>query len=229
MRIAIVDDCENERNELCKKLSQSSFSRSYDIEICGYGNGTDFLNEALQNRFGLVFMDIYMEKENGIDAAQKLRKFDKDCLLVFTTTSTDHALEGFRVRALHYLVKPYSDEELDMLLDEISQKISVEEKYIEIPSASDSLRIKLCDILYAEHFKHCIHIHCTDKSEKSVRSTFAEFVCTMNMYAVLKMLASIPQQVIAEGISMYFSSTEIFCEISSSNISSSSSLYGFTR
>ena len=41
MRIAIVDDCENERNELCKRLSQSSFSRSYDIEICGYGNRTD--------------------------------------------------------------------------------------------------------------------------------------------------------------------------------------------
>ena len=78
MRIAIVDDCENERNELCKRLSQSSFSRSYDIEICGYGNGTDFLNEAMQNRFDLVFMDIYMEKENGIDAAQKLRKYDKD-------------------------------------------------------------------------------------------------------------------------------------------------------
>ena len=67
MRIAIVDDCENERNELCKRLSQSSFSRSYDIEICGYGNGTDFLNEAMQNRFDLVFMDIYMENENGID------------------------------------------------------------------------------------------------------------------------------------------------------------------
>lgn len=33
MRIAIVDDCENERNELCKRLSQSSFSRSYDIEF----------------------------------------------------------------------------------------------------------------------------------------------------------------------------------------------------
>ena len=176
MRIAIVDDCENELNKLCKRLSQSSFSKSYDIEICGYGNGTDFLNDAMQNRFDLVFMDIYMEKENGIDAAQKLRKFDKDCLLVITTTSTDHALEGFRVRALHYLVKPYSDDELDILLDEISQKISVEEKYIEITSASDSLRIKLCDILYAEHFKHCIHIHCTDKSEKSVRSTFAEFV-----------------------------------------------------
>lgn len=61
MRIAIVDDCENEQNELCKRLSQSSFSRSYDIEICGYGNGTDFLNEAMQNRFDLVLW-IYIWK-----------------------------------------------------------------------------------------------------------------------------------------------------------------------
>lgn len=61
MRIAIVDDCENERNELCKRLSQSSFSRSYDIEICGYSNGTDFLNEAMQNSLTL-FLWIYIWK-----------------------------------------------------------------------------------------------------------------------------------------------------------------------
>ena len=178
LKTAIADEDRYICQQIQECLMQYSTQKDIDIDDpdiytdCATLYNTDFT----QKRYDLVFMDIYMEKENGIDAAQKLRKFDKDCLLVFTTTSTDHALEGFRVRALHYLVKPYSDEELDMLLDEISQKISVEEKYIEIPSASDLLRIKLCDILYAEHFKHCIHIHCTDKSEKSVRSTFAEFV-----------------------------------------------------
>ncbi len=53
---------------------------------------------------------------SGMDAAKELRKTDADCLLVFTTTSTDHALEGFQVRALHYLVKPFSDEELSACL-----------------------------------------------------------------------------------------------------------------
>ena len=178
LKTAIADDDRYICQQIQECLMQYSTQKDIDIDDpdiytdCATLYNTDFT----QKRYDLVFMDIDMEKENGIDAAQKLRKFDKDCLLVFTTTSTDHALEGFRVRALHYLVKPYSDDELDMLLDEISHKISVEEKYIEIPSASDSLRIKLCDILYAEHFKHCIHIHCTDKSEKSVRSTFAEFV-----------------------------------------------------
>ena len=78
MRIAIVDDCENERSELCKRLSQSSFSRSYDIEICEYNSGTDFLNEAMQNRFDLVFMDIYMKKENGNDMPFKADEVNWD-------------------------------------------------------------------------------------------------------------------------------------------------------
>ena len=177
MTIAICDDSAIDCILSKFLISEYFKKRKMTCSIITYETGAKLLSDFENGTvFDIVFMDIYMEKENGIDTAQKLRKFDRDCLLVFTTTSTDHALEGFRVRALHYLVKPYSDDELDMLLDEISQKISVEEKYIEIPSASDSLRIKLCDILYAEHFKHCIHIHCTDKSEKSVRSTFAEFV-----------------------------------------------------
>lgn len=175
MRIAIVDDCESERNELYERLLKNKFLISYDVEIHLYNSGSDFLNEALQNRFDLVFLDIYMNDENGIETAQKLRAFDRKCLLVFTTTSTDHALDGFSVRALHYLVKPYSNEELEMLLDEISQKIPQREKYIQLPSHGDNLRIRLCDILYAEHFKHCIHIFCTDNSEKIVRSTFSDF------------------------------------------------------
>ena len=43
-----------------------------------------------------------MDGMTGMEAAKKLRKTNTDCLLVFTTTSTDHALEGFQVRALHY-------------------------------------------------------------------------------------------------------------------------------
>ena len=64
-----------------------------------------------------------MHGMSGMDAAKELRKTDADCLLVFTTTSTDHALEGFQVRALHYLVKPFSEEELSALLAEMLARL----------------------------------------------------------------------------------------------------------
>ena len=43
-----------------------------------------------------------MENENGIDTAESLRRMDRDCLLVFTTASRDHALDGFRFQTLHF-------------------------------------------------------------------------------------------------------------------------------
>ena len=83
MRIAIVDDLAAERH---------------------------FLREQLEQKlpFSVAFLDIYMMGMTGIEAARELRKTDTDCLLIFTTTSTDHALEGFQVRAMHYLVKPFT-------------------------------------------------------------------------------------------------------------------------
>lgn len=67
-----------------------------------------------------------------MEAARALRKTDTDCLLVFTTTSTDHALEGFQVRALHYLVKPFAEGEIDALTDELLARVPQPEKFMEL-------------------------------------------------------------------------------------------------
>ena len=90
-----------------------------------------------------------------------LRRFDADCLLVFTTTSTDHALDAFRVRAFHYLVKPCTREDLDALFDEIAKRLPTDDRYIEVNAAGGSVRLHFREILYAEHHKHQIHIYRT--------------------------------------------------------------------
>ena len=54
-----------------------------------------------------------MEGLGGVETARRLRAFDPDCLLVFSTFSPDHALEGYRVQAAQYLVKPYAAAELE--------------------------------------------------------------------------------------------------------------------
>ena len=65
---------------------------------------------------------------NGIEIAKEFRKSNKDCLLIFTTTSSDHALEGFQVHAKHYLVKPYTEDVLSSLTDEILSRFPTPEK-----------------------------------------------------------------------------------------------------
>lgn len=175
MRIAIVDDIASERDNLRAGLDAQIARLSLDAVIFDFDSGADFLNAAEAERFDLVFLDIYMGNENGVNTAAALRRFDTDCLLVFTTTSTDHALEGFRVRAFHYLVKPYTAADLSALFDEIVKRFPALERYIEVGSTSGAIRLLLREILYAEHYQHQIHIYRTDGQETVIRQTFREF------------------------------------------------------
>lgn len=180
MRIAIVDDIEHERDELQKRLEIQLARLALHAEISKYQNGTDFLAAAKNEKFDIVFLDIYMENENGVDAAQSLRTFDAECMLVFTTTSTDHALDGFRVRAMQYLVKPYTDKDLEGLFDEIVKRLPIPDKYIEVNSADGKVRLRFGEILYAEHYQHQIHIYTADGKKTITRQTLREFTAALS-------------------------------------------------
>lgn len=175
MRIAIVDDIAAERLLLHNRLYNSLNRRAIHANIFEYENGEDYLAAAKQQPFTVSFLDIYMNGMTGIDTAAELRTFDKSSLLIFTTTSTDYALEGFRVRAMHYLVKPYGEEDIEVLIDEILSRIPEPDKYIDIRANGSDVRLRLRDIAYAEHFSHMMHIHTADKKDFATRQSFREF------------------------------------------------------
>ena len=181
MRIAIVDDIKEERTLLhgwlCNQLSQ----RNIPADLVEFESGEEFLLAAKERPFTVLFLDIYMSGANGIEIAKELRETDPDCLLIFTTTSTDHALEGFRVRALHYLVKPYKEKEISGLLDEILSRIPDSGKYIDVKVNGSNIQIPFKNIIYAEHFSHMIHIHTTGGKELLTRQSFEMFTAPLKM------------------------------------------------
>lgn len=175
MRIAIVDDIASERESLRRRLVVQLDRLALHADILEYENGADFLAAAREEKFELAFLDIYMQNKNGVDTAGELRSFDTDCLLVFTTSSLDHALDGFRVRALHYLVKPYTDKDLASLMDEVMERLPVPDQYIEVNTVGGAVRLRFQEILYAEHFRHQIHIYTVDGQKIVTRQTFRDF------------------------------------------------------
>ncbi len=179
MRIAIVDDIATERQLLRERLEKVFALRALHVSIFEFESGEDFLAAAKEEVFSVAFLDIYMNGMTGIEAAEGLRAFDTDCLLIFTTTSTDHALDGFRVRAMHYLVKPYTEGEVDTLVDEIMRRVPQPDKYIEVKVSGVDTRVRLRDIVYAEHFSHMIHIHTANKKELVTRQSFSAFTAPL--------------------------------------------------
>lgn len=180
MRIAIVDDIASEREELRSRLLPQLALLSPNAEIFEYESGEAFLGAAGSEPFSMVFLDIYMDGISGVETARRLRSFDTDCILVFTTTSTDFALEGFQVRALQYLVKPYGDRELEELFREAADRLPDSEPYLDFHNTEGPVRLRLSEILYAEHFQHQIYIHSPGGRTTVIRQTFHEFTKSLN-------------------------------------------------
>ena len=76
---------------------------------------------------------------------------------------------------MHYLVKPYTEEELSSLIDEILQRIPASEKKLTVKVNGSNLQIPFKTIVHADHFSHMIHIHTTKEKELVIRQSFGTF------------------------------------------------------
>ena len=106
LRLAICDDRTEDRERLCRLLKEYGQYNNLELTVDQWSTGEDFLLSFAPGRYQLVFLDIYMKQINGVETARTIREQDEDCAIVFVTTSPEHAVEGFSVNALHYLLKP---------------------------------------------------------------------------------------------------------------------------
>ena len=112
IRVAICDDLPCERDTLLDLLDRSPV----ETKSTQFGSGEELLEAFSPNTFDLLLMDIYMDGMTGVEAVQKIREMDKAIPIAFTTTSTDHTLESYRLSVLKYLEKPVQQKEIDDLL-----------------------------------------------------------------------------------------------------------------
>lgn len=112
IRVAICDDLPCERDTLLDLLDRSPVETKSTL----FGSGEELLEAFSPNTFDLLLMDIYMDGMTGVEAVQKIREMDKAIPIAFTTTSTDHTLESYRLSVLKYLEKPVRQKDINDLL-----------------------------------------------------------------------------------------------------------------
>ncbi|MFI9652429.1 LytTR family DNA-binding domain-containing protein [Guyparkeria sp. GHLCS8-2] len=101
MRALIVDDEPLARDRLRRLLG-----RLGGIEVIGEAGNADEARAAMRQVPDLVFLDIEMPGEDGIQLAHDLRKADLPPAIVFTTAHADHALPASETAPAGYLLKP---------------------------------------------------------------------------------------------------------------------------
>lgn len=158
MRIAIVEDDLNEQQRLAALTKQYFDAQGSPCQITLFSDGDELL-ESYRANWDLILLDIQMKRLNGMEAAEMIRRQDKDVFLVFVTNMAHYAIKGYGVRALDFLLKPVNYRMLEQVLRQVEHLLAERtKKSIALPTHKGMVRLDVSDIYYAEVENHILSV-----------------------------------------------------------------------
>lgn len=165
----IVDD-----EPMALQLLESYVLRTPYLQLEGkFSNGIEvlqFLHEKKQ--IDIIFMDIQMPEIDGLELSKKIPIQTK---IIFTTAFDQYAIEGYKVNATGYLLKPFNyiefleatEKAKQLLLPTKNKEVEIPD-YIFVKSEYKQIKIFLNDIIYIESMKDYVKIFLTSQSSPIV-------------------------------------------------------------
>jgi len=170
IRCIIVDD-----EPLALDLIEGYVLKTPFLELINKFNSPFQAIEALHSeKIDLIFLDIQMPGLSGIDFSKLLRNGPK---VIFTTAYSQYALEGFKVDALDYLVKPINYQEFLKAANKALTWFSLIEQNVDSKNEEHSntsifvkseyklLKVELEDIMYIEGLKDYVKIYLKEQTK----------------------------------------------------------------
>lgn len=136
-------------------LKEIASKNGYEFECHGFQSGKQLRNYLTTHHLDILFLDIDLGDETGIEIAAWLAQKYPNIITVFVTGHREFAEEAFEVEALGYLVKPYDIKKMENVLKKVMtllEKKPAEEPKAEIVITDENIKKKInCqDILYIE-------------------------------------------------------------------------------
>jgi DNA-binding LytR/AlgR family response regulator len=152
----VVDD-----EALARKVLLNYLSKVDELgPVVEFSNAEDALTYLSQHKVPLIFLDIKMPEISGLDLAKML---PKDIEVVFTTAYSQHAVDGFDLEALDYLLKPIPYPRFLQAVRRFLDKQKGESKpsadWISLKDGSTLHKVKLASISHIEGMKDYVKVH----------------------------------------------------------------------
>ncbi|MEI7423644.1 MAG: LytTR family DNA-binding domain-containing protein [Prolixibacteraceae bacterium] len=168
LRTIAIDD-----EPLALKLVSEYIRKTPYLELVGsFDNPLDAIEFLSDNDAEVIFVDIQMPDLTGIEFTRTL---EGDHKIIFTTAYEKYALEGFKLNAIDYLLKPFSYEEFLKAAGKAHKMAELEAAAIPTLEANNQFlflkseykirRINFDDILYIEGLKDYIKVYTTGETK----------------------------------------------------------------
>ena len=121
LKIAIVEDERECQEALIEHLRKYEKEKNEAFIVRIFNDGIDILDDYSAD-YDLIFLDIHMKYQDGMTTAKRIREVDADAQIVFITALAQYAIEGYKVNALDFILKPVVYEQLAMTMDKVDRK-----------------------------------------------------------------------------------------------------------
>ena len=175
MNCIIVDDepvARKGMKSLVEQIPQLTLVGSFNNAIAA----SAYINEYTVD---LIFLDIQMNKMDGLTAAGKIRELDEEVSIIFLTSLKQYALEGYQYQAVNYIIKPMKYIRLKTEMNSWIERHRHKNPYIVVQNDRGSFKVAVSKLHYVETYKRNLLLHTDD----------GDVICYKNMKEMEKELS----------------------------------------
>ncbi|MBR1686061.1 MAG: response regulator transcription factor [Clostridia bacterium] len=170
--VAVVDDDPHDSGHLSGLVNDYFQKKQIPAVVRIFPDGLDFIRGT--EHPDIVFMDIQMDKLDGLDTARLMRKINTDACLIFVTNMAQFAIKGYEVDALDFIVKPASASAISYVLDKAMRRLGDSTSHVLAIKTSDgTITLNANDICFVEVFDHNLVYH-TVRGDYTVRGRISD-------------------------------------------------------
>lgn len=157
LNFAIIDDNSTDIQYAATLVKNWAVAANHTVRIHEFLSAEEFMfHYADEKDYDILLLDIEMGGMNGVELAKRIRQDNDTVQMIFITGFPDFVAEGYDVSALHYLMKPVSEEKLFAVMDRAARNCVKTENYLLVTLDQTLKRIPVNSIMYAESFAHYI-------------------------------------------------------------------------
>jgi len=159
IHITICDDEATEVAYLGKLVQKWADKRMESLCLSTFESAESFLFAYEDDKStDILLLDIQMKNMDGMALAKELRKENKSAQIAFITGFPDYMAQGYEVSALHYLIKPVSEDKLFEVLDRAIENLAKPQKSILLENEI----VQEDSIIYIEALDHFLDVHTSE-------------------------------------------------------------------